>query len=486
MLLGVARGSTSTSARPARRYHVGGNRRQHIADEVDVLGGEEAAPRGVVGELPGLLGNPRHHRREDEIELAPVLARTRLVIEPPDVALEQGLEEIGAERDQFLVLRKRALVPVGVRLDAFVHVDDGAEARVLLARVGVEPHRDRDPRPAVGRKDPSELLPPGRGRRPCHVGFEPVHDDDVEGVAVHGRRREAERGNARHRRVGERRRRCTARNGGPLPSDRVASRFGNRVDLRGELVVLGRDVLAARNRLAVLRDLRRDLVAHDRVRIALRRAHDGSLRERSQDLLDRLLRGPALGAVEVGNGLAAVDLLDQIGAHVLVLEAQRVAGFMTDHAPEFSLRRAHRKALEVEGRLVFVDAEDLGADVRPVPRQFFRRVEPGDTHLTHACGLHEVHVGGLRPRIHVQQDAGAQIARRIVEELHREPDAVLGPLVPDQYGEPPRPTASANRRSRQYALFIRICRIDLDAATENLSGLLGRQRPRPADNLGHE
>ena len=83
----------------------------------------------------------------------------------------------------------------------------------------------------------------------------------------------------------------------------------------------------------------------------------------------------------------------------------------------------------------------------------------------------------------MQEDAGTQVARRIVEELHGEPHAGLGPLVPDQYGEPPRPAASPDRRPGQDALFIRIRRIDLDAATEHLRCLIGRQRPRPTYDL---
>ena len=125
---------------------------------------------------------------------------------------------------------------------------------------------------------------------------------------------------------------------------------------------------------------------------ALGRAHDRLLRERAQDLFDRLLRGPALGAVEVRDRLAPVDLLDQIRAHVFVLESQGVTGLVPHDPPELRLGGAHREALEVEGRLVLLDAEDLGADVRPVPRLVFGLVEPRDAHLADAGGLDKLHV----------------------------------------------------------------------------------------------
>ncbi len=466
------------------RDHVGGNRGQYVADEMNVFGGKEAAARRVVGKLPRLLGDPRHHRREDEVELAAVLARARLVVQPPHVALEQCLEEIGAELDQLRVLRQRALFAIGVGLDALVHVDDGAEVRVFLARVGVEAHRNRHPCPAVGREDSRVLLSPGRGGGARHVGFEPVHDDDVKGVAVHRRRRERRQSpGGGDRRPEVRSRRSRVRHGRRVRRARVARRLGDRIDRRRERVVLGRDVLAARNLLAVFRDLGRDLVAHDRVRIALGRAHDRFLRERRQDLFDRLLCGPALGAVEVRDRLAPIDLLDQFHAHVFVFESQGVPGFVSHDPPEFRLGRAHREAFEVERRLALLDAFNLGTDVRPVARQFLGLVEPGDADLADARGLDELHVCSLRPGVHVQQDAGAQVARRTVEKLHGQPHAGRGPLVSDHDGKPPRSAAASDRSSGQDALLVRILRIDLDTAAQDLGGLLGSESPRPADDL---
>ena len=83
---------------PSRRtIGSAGTLRQDIADEVDLFGREEARSPGVVGKLPRLLGDPRDHRRQHEIEAAPPLARARLVIEAPHVTLKQRLEELAAE-----------------------------------------------------------------------------------------------------------------------------------------------------------------------------------------------------------------------------------------------------------------------------------------------------------------------------------------------------------------------------------------------------
>ena len=76
---------------------IGGDVGQHVADEVNLLGRQEALPAGVVGELPRLLADPRDHRRQHQIELAAALPRARLVVEPAHVALEQRLEEMAAE-----------------------------------------------------------------------------------------------------------------------------------------------------------------------------------------------------------------------------------------------------------------------------------------------------------------------------------------------------------------------------------------------------
>ena len=172
---------------------------------------------------------------------------------------------------------------------------------------------------------------------------------------------------------------------------------GNRIDLRRERVVLGGDVLAARNRLAVLRDLGRDLVAHDRQRIAS-----------VVPMIDFFASGVRTCSIvscavqpsvrsKYAMRLAPVDLLDELGAHVLVLEAQRVPGLVPHHAPELRFGRAHREAFEVEGRLVLLDAEDLRADIRPVARHVRRAVKPGDAHLP-ARGFLKLHIRGLCTR----------------------------------------------------------------------------------------
>src|SRR4030095_5374551 len=63
---------------------------------------------------------------------------------------------------------------------------------------------------------------------------------------------------------------------------------------RGEGKVVGVDILTARNRLPVLGEVPRDLVAHDRVRIGVRRSQDRGLLDRCENLLDDLLLAPSL------------------------------------------------------------------------------------------------------------------------------------------------------------------------------------------------
>src|SRR4051812_44909761 len=120
------------------------------------------------------------------------------------------------------------------------------------------------------------------------------------------------------------------------------------------------DVAAAGNRLAVLHDLAGELVAHDGERIALRGTHERLVLERRQYLVERFLARPALGTVEVPERLGAVDELHDSGAHVLVLEAQRVPRLVPNYPMELRLGRLHGEVFEVErGLVLVVDAENL-------------------------------------------------------------------------------------------------------------------------------
>lgn len=110
------------------------------------------------------------------------------------------------------------------------------------------------------------------------------------------------------------------------------------------------------NRYAVLRDLRRDLVAHDRQWVALRGGHERSRLQRRKYLFPCFLGGPAVTTAVVGDGLASVDALDQLGSHVLVLEAECVARLVAHYAQELGLRRAHGEAFEIHRRQIRFNA----------------------------------------------------------------------------------------------------------------------------------
>ena len=116
---------------------------------------------------------------------------------------------------------------------------------------------------------------------------------------------------------------------------------------------------------------------------------------------------------------------------MLVLEAQRVAGLVPDHSPELGFRGSHREAFEVERRLIVLDSEYLGADIRPVTSDIRRAVEPGDSDHARYASFLKMEIGRFAPGIHVQKDLPSQLFRRIVQELHREIDARCRPSAAD-------------------------------------------------------
>ena len=89
----------------------------------------------------------------------------------------------------------------------------------------------------------------------------------------------------------------------------------------------------------------------------------------------------------------------------LLPDLREIERLMANDALEFGFRRSHREAFEVHGRLILVDLQDLGADIRPVACLVFGRVKPRNADLSDAGGLGKFHVGLLSPGVHVQQDA---------------------------------------------------------------------------------
>jgi hypothetical protein len=80
--------------RPLRgRGALGPHRREDAADEMDVLEDEERAPCRVEEQLPRRGGHPVDHRREDDFE--PSLSRVGscFIVQAPDVASEEHLEQ---------------------------------------------------------------------------------------------------------------------------------------------------------------------------------------------------------------------------------------------------------------------------------------------------------------------------------------------------------------------------------------------------------
>ena len=108
--------------------------------------------------------------------------------------------------------------------------------------------------------------------------------------------------------------------------------------------------------------------------------------------------------------------------------------------------------------------QDLGADVGPVAGHVRRRIQPSDAHLARALRFGEHHVRRLAPRVHVAEDARAELARRAVHERHAEAHARGGPLSRDEDGDAARSAAAARRASEPRGVARRIVGIDLDRA----------------------
>ena len=215
--------------------------------------------------------------------------------------------------------------------------------------------------------------------------------------------------------------RCRA----PLPSGaRRSRRSGFRIDLRGEREIGGIDVQASQDRFPVLCDIAWNLVAHDGKLIRVARAEQCRIFNRREHLGAYLLLAPVLGAAEKFYGFRYVDASHQFTAGMLVGKAHRVASFMPHHAMKFGVRRIHREAFEVHRRLVRRDAQDVGTEVRPkAARMGSGGSTARDANLRIHVRFHEKHVGGLVPRIHVGEDASAQIGGGIVHESDGQMDA---------------------------------------------------------------
>ena len=456
----------------ARRNAISRHRGQYVAHEVHVARGNEAAALRIERKLPRLLGDPRHHRREHQVERAPARVCKRLPVQPQHAAAEQRLEQIGAEGQQRVVRRRLTARELRVALDPLVLPDDRAKACGLT--VGrAQRQRRGHVRAGIARQHARKRGPRARLALRAVKG---VKHDQVKGLR---RVRGGVRVLGCARRCGTRGR-CAARGACRCRSDF----FGTRESLCRKRMVARGDIGAAFDRLAVARDLGRDRVAHDRQRIGLARALQRRRRQRREHLPHGLGRAPALVPRKPRDRLAAVNAPHQCRAQVLVLEAQRVPGLVPHHARELRLRRAQREALQVHGRRIGLDGQDLGAHVRPVARQRGRRIEPRDAHLAGTARFAEGHVGPLGPGVHVQQDALAQRRRRAVEKLHAQPQRPRRPAPPHLQHQPPRP-AAPRCGLHDHARLQRIGRVHLDAAADEQRLLRKRERAGAAERRGH-
>ena len=134
--------------------------------------------------------------------------------------------------------------------------------------------------------------------------------------------------------------------------------------------------------------------------------------ERGQHLLIHHLTRPTLCPQEEVVRLLWVDEGNQFLTHVLMREAERVPGFMTNHTMVLAFVRVHRETLEVQGRPVTRDMQDVGAEIGPISSLI-----PRDAHLPHTAGLHERDPGGLVPGIHVRmirrRRSGGPLSRKL-------------------------------------------------------------------------
>ena len=85
--------------------------------------------------------------------------------------------------------------------------------------------------------------------------------------------------------------------------------------------------------------------------------------ERGQHLLVHHLTRPTLCPQEEVVRLLRVDEGNQFLTHVLMREAERVPGFMTNHTTVLAFVRVHRETLEVQCRPVVRDMQDVGAEM---------------------------------------------------------------------------------------------------------------------------
>src|SRR6185295_13939026 len=113
-----------------------------------------------------------------------------------------------------------------------------------------------------------------------------------------------------------------------------------------------------------------------------------------EHLLVDLLLAPALGAAEVVVGLLAIDPRHQLLAHMLVRRAERMPGLVPDDALELGLRGAHRERLQVHGRPVLRDQQNVGPEIGPIAARSAR-----DAYLAGALGLGERDAAGPGPGI---------------------------------------------------------------------------------------
>src|SRR5262249_53557879 len=95
--------------------------------------------------------------------------------------------------------------------------------------------------------------------------------------------------------------------------------------------------------------------------------------------------------------------------------------FVPHDSVKFRLRRTHRKAFKVHRGLARNNAEDVGSEVRPIAPIWTSGAR--DANLWFDARLSKAYVRCFAPRVHVQQDAGAEVCWRVVQKSYGELDA---------------------------------------------------------------
>lgn len=163
-------------------------------------------------------------------------------------------------------------------------------------------------------------------------------------------------------------------------------------------------------------------------RIRCGRPHDRALFQRRKNVRAGLRLTPAIHVTEIRDRLVDVETVDERPTQVLVREAERVPGLMGRDARELRLGGVHREALQVHGRALLRDEENVRLEIGPVARAAAR-----DSDLARAVGQRE---GDAEvPRIHVLQDALLEVVRGRFEETNRKRARLPAPVFRGHQGQ---------------------------------------------------